>query len=204
MKMIFTFALLGVALMVCGACRRAHPAAMTFFVTSVGLGKGGDIGGLAAADSHCAELARAAGASSRIWRAYLSKPSDESGDVVHAKDRIGEGPWVNVNGVQIAANLAELHSVNQLKRSTSLTEKAQPVPHDILTGSNEDGTLASGDSTCRGWRSQAGHAVLGHSDKQGLGTRPTSWNSAHFSDGCDLKSLSATGGAGFFYCFALQ
>lgn len=186
------------------ACDRATPHEMTFFVTSVGVPGGGAIGGLHAADSHCQRLADAVGASGRHWRAYLSAAGDGATGAVHARDRIGKGPWVNINGVQIAADLDELHAGNKLSRRTSLTERGQPVPHDILTGSNTDGRLASGDATCQNWTSETGHAVVGHSDKQGLGDRPQSWNSAHTSNGCDLASLKATGGAGLFYCFAVD
>ena len=183
----------------------ANPADMTFFVTSVTVAAGGNLGGLAGADAHCQRLAEAAGARGRTWRAYLSTAGEAGSLAVHARDRIGSGPWVNVRGAAIAATNADLHGdSNGLRRRTALTERGDPVPHDILTGSNADGTLAVGDLTCRNWTSTFGKAMLGHADKEGAccGGRERSWNSAHASDGCDLPSLRATGGAGLFYCFA--
>jgi len=180
---------------------------MSFFITSVGSGKGADLGGLAGADAHCQALAKAAGAGNREWRAYLST------DTVHAKDRIGAGPWFNAKGVQVAANVADLHSDNnKLSKENSLTEKGavvngrgdKPNQHDILTGSNLDGT-GSG-ATCNNWTSSAGDgsATVGHHDRQGGGANPTSWHSAHPSKGCGLDNLRATGGEAYFYCFAAK
>ncbi len=176
---------------------------MSFFIVSRNLG-GGDLGGLAGADAHCLALARAAGSPLTGWRAYLSASSDAG--PVHARDRIGPGPWFNVKGVQVAANVADLHSDNnKLGPATSLTEKGESLgrPHDILTGSNADGTLAAG-ATCVNWTSRLtnDHAMLGHYDKRGGGERPRSWNSAHMSQGCSLPSLEATAGDARFYCFA--
>jgi hypothetical protein len=183
--------------------------AMTFFITSVGRGFGGNLGGLAGADNHCHRLAQNVGRGNHTWRAYLSAPETSSSPAVHARDRIGKGPWVNAAGVQVAANLTELHSAsNNLGRDTSLTEKGTAVAsgrHDILTGSNPDGTLAVGpaDTTCAGWTSHdaAGRAMLGHHNKYG-GGRGDSWNSAHLSRGCSQASLRASLGDGLFYCFA--
>jgi hypothetical protein len=186
-----------------------EPGPPSFFITSVGTGDGANLGGLAGADAHCQKLASAAGHGERMWRAYLSTPPADGRPAVNARDRIGNGPWFNVEGVPIAADAADLHSENnRLATRTALTERAQPVPdnhHDILTGSNPDGTLAAGtDVTCGGWisNSTSGRAMLGHSNKRGGGERPRSWNSAHLSAGCSQSNLVKTGGSGLFYCFA--
>jgi hypothetical protein len=180
---------------------------MSFFITSQGRGFGGNLGGVAGADAICRLRATAVGRGDRTWRAYLSAPP--SGDVpaVHARDRIGRGPWVNARGVQIATNVEDLHSgeVN-LTKDTALTEKGAevgPTRHDILTGSNADGTLSgSGDATCRGWTSHdEGRAMLGHHNRSG-GGRGDSWNAAHLSRGCSQAALRASLGDGLFYCFA--
>ena len=180
---------------------------LSFFITSTNPGKGGDLGGLAGADAHCAALAKAAGAGNRQWRAYLSTAT------VHAKDRIGAGPWFNAKGVQVAANVADLHSDNnKLSKENSLTEKGavvngrgdKPNQHDILTGSNLDGT--SSGLTCNNWTSSGDDATatVGHHDRQGGGTNPTSWHSAHASKGCGIDALRGSGGEGYFYCFAAK
>lgn len=186
---------------------------MSFFITSVGTGNGANLGGLAGADAHCQNLAKAVGAGNKQWRAYLST---QGPNAVNAKDRIGPGPWFNAKGVQIAANVAELHSdKNNLTKDTQLTEKGTivngrgdtPNQHDILTGSNLDGTAfpAGEDHTCTNWTSQAeGSANVGHHDRQGGGANPTSWNNAHPSKGCSQQNLIATGGNGYFYCFAAK
>ena len=183
---------------------------MTFFITSVGRGFGGNLGGLAGADDHCRRLAESVGRGNHTWRAYLSAPATSTQPVIHARDRIGKGPWANAAGMQIAANVQELHSAeNLLGRDNSLTERGTmvaPNRHDILTGSNPDGTLAVGpaDTTCAGWTSldAAGRAMLGHHNKSGGGQRPDSWNSAHLSRGCSQNALRASLGDGLFYCFA--
>ena len=182
---------------------------MTFFITSANPGKGADLGGLAGADAHCAALAKAAGApATRVWRAYLSASG------VNAKDRIGAGPWVNAKGVQVAASVADLHSDNnKLSKENSLNEKGEvnngrgdtPNRHDILTGSNLDGTAAT--ATCNNWTNGAqggGGAQVGHHDRQGGGQNPTSWNSAHATPGCSIEELRKVGGEGYFYCFAAK
>jgi hypothetical protein len=186
----------------------AQSNTMTFFITSAGPGKGGDLGGIAGADAHCAALAKAAGApATRVWRAYLST------DKEHAKDRIGSGPWVNAKGVTVATSVADLHSdANKLSKENSLTEKGavvngrgdKPNQHDILTGSNLDGT-ASGKS-CNNWTSSGADftATVGHHDRQGGGANPTSWHAAHDSKGCGLDALRGSGGEGYFYCFAAK
>jgi len=182
---------------------------MSFFVTSTGRGIGANLGGLRGADAHCRALAAAAGRGDRLWRAYLSAPAAGGQPAVHARDRIGTGPWVNASGVTIAANLDELHGEgNAVSRETALSEKGTtiaPGRHDILTGSNPDGTLAIGprDTTCGGWTSPtAGSAMLGHHNRSGGGQRPTSWNSAHLSRGCSQGQLRASMGDALIYCFA--
>jgi hypothetical protein len=187
---------------------------LSFFITSAGPGDGANLGGLAGADKHCQTLAAAAGAGSRTWHAYLSAAAANGQPAVNARDRIGKGPWRNAKGVVIAQNVAELHSdKNNLTKETQLTEKGavvngrgdKPNTHDMLTGSQLDGTAFTDgeDHTCRNWTSNAeGSAQLGHHDRQGGGANPTSWNSAHASKGCSQANLVATGGAGLFYCFA--
>jgi hypothetical protein len=188
---------------------------MSFFVTSANPGRGADLGGLAGADRHCQALASAAGAGSRTWRAYLSTTAAGGGQVTHARDRIGRGPWQNANGVVIARNVDELHSANNITKQTALTERGQPVSgrgdsvnmHDILTGSTPDGraSTAPGDTTCGNWTlSGAGSAIVGHHDRMGLNEEPPakSWNSSHPSRGCGMDALKGTGGAGLLYCFA--
>ena len=197
------------ALGVTAACDRHQPDKMSFFVTSVPAGTGGTIGGLAGADAHCQRLAEAAAAAGKTWRAYLSAPAGDDTAAVDARDRIGKGPWFNSRGVQIAANLDDLHGPgNQINRNTALVETGEAtrfLPHDMLTGSNKDGTLASGDATCRAWKSTVGFAVLGHSDKAGsIGRDANSWNSAHLSEGCTAEAFRNTGGNGLFYCFAID
>lgn len=180
---------------------------MSFFITSAGPGKGADLGGLAGADRHCQTLAAAAGAGGKTWRAYLSAGT------VNARDRIGKGPWHNAKGVLIAKDLAALHSdANAINKQTGLTEKGQPVNgrgdrpnmHDILTGSNPDGTVAAG-KTCNDWTSSGdGIAIVGHHDRIGLrdDAPSKSWNSSHPTRGCSQPGLVSTGGAGLLYCFA--
>jgi hypothetical protein len=192
---------------------------MSFFITSVGSGDGANLGGLAGADAHCKQLADASGvrgASSKTWHAYLSAKASGGQPAVNAKDRIGTGPWYNYRGVMVARNVADLHSDNnKLGKENSLTEKGMEVPgrgnapnhHDMLTGSLMNGTLSpdSTDTTCNNWTSNStGAAWLGHHDRQGGGTNPTSWNSAHLSRGCSQQNLVATGGNGLFYCFAIN
>ena len=187
-----------------------------FFVTSKGLGKGGDLGGLAGADAHCQALAKAEGAADHTWRAYLSTMGTKTEPAVNARDRIGNGPWYNSIGVLVAANTAELHSAKSgINKETAVTERAdtvngvgdQPNVHDILTGSRPDGTafLGNEDLTCGNWTSSGnGRAQVGHHDRMGQGNGATSWNSAHASSGCSQRDLQSTGGAGLFYCFAID
>lgn len=189
---------------------------MSFFITSAGPGDGANLGGLAGADAHCKQLADAAGVTGKTWRAYLSAKAAAGQPAVNAKDRIGTGPWYNAKGVMVARNVADLHSDNnKLNKGNSLTEKGTEVPgrgnapnhHDIITGSLMDGTLSpdTTDTTCSNWTSNStGAAYLGHHDRQGGGTNPTSWNSAHLSRGCSQQNLVSTGGNGYFYCFAIN
>ena len=192
----------------------AQGNSLSFFITSTNPGKGADLGGLAGADAHCAALGKAAGAGNRVWRAYLSTAGADGKPGVNAKDRIGAGPWFNAKGVQVAANVADLHSdTNKLSKENSLNEKGEvnngrgdtPNRHDILTGSNLDGTAAT--ATCSNWTNGAqggGGAQVGHHDRQGGGQNPTSWNSAHATPGCSIEELRKVGGEGFFYCFAAK
>lgn len=190
---------------------------MSFFITSSGPGKGADLGGLAGADRHCQNLAAAAGAGNKTWRAYLSTTASAGQPAVNARDRIGKGPWYNAKGVKIADSVADLHSDrNNLNKQTALTEKGEvvngrgdkPNKHDILTGSQADGTAMSGDpatTTCNNWTSSGeGSAQVGHHDRQGGGANGSSWNSAHPSRGCSQANLQGTGGDGLFYCFAIN
>ena len=179
---------------------------MSFFITSTGRGFGGNLGGLAGADAICQQRAAAVGRGDREWRAYLSAPASPDSPAVNARDRIGRGPWVNAQGIQIAAGGGELHGAGaNLTAETALTEAGShvaPGRHDILTGSNPDGTLASGDTTCRGWTSHGeGRAMVGHHNRSG-GGRGDSWNAAHLSRGCSQAALRASLGDGLFYCFA--
>lgn len=187
---------------------------MSFFITSVGSGDGANLGGLAGADAHCATLASAAGSRGKTWRAYLSAHPTDSSPNVHARERIGFGPWYNAKGVQVASNLNNLHSeFMDLGKANSLDENGMmvkgrgdtPNQHDILTGSSLDGrTVDDGSNhTCNNWTSNdEGTAHVGHFDRTGGGQNPTSWNSAHGSRGCSQDDLVGTGGNGYFYCFA--
>jgi hypothetical protein len=198
-----------------GGAAYAQQNATTFFVTSAGSGKGADLGGLDGADKHCQSLAQAAGAGSKTWRAYLST---QGSGAVHAKDRIGKGPWQNSKGVVVAKSVEDLHGAsNNLTKQTAITEKGdvvngrgdQPNMHDILTGSQPDGTAFTGadDRTCGNWTKNGaeGAVMVGHHDRMGLNDEPPakSWNSSHPSrGGCSQDALKGTGGAGLFYCFA--
>ena len=195
----------------------AQQTQMSFFVTSAGSGHGANLGGVAGADKICQNLAAAAGAGNRMWRAYLSAAAAAGQPAVNAKDRIGKGPWMNAKGVVIAKSDEDLHSdKNNLTKETALTEKCtvvngvgdKPNQHDIITGSQPDGTLATnpnGDATCSNYTAATdgmGSAQLGHADRMGRGDTGSSWNSAHPSRGCSQANLVATGGNGYLYCFA--
>jgi len=201
--------------------KKGPPPQMSFFVTSEGGGKGADLGGLAGADALCQRLAGASGqpgAGTKTWHAYLST---QGSGAVNARDRIGNGPWYNAKGQQIAASLADLHGDtlesgrlgNRINKVSALDEKGNmhkgigdtPNEHDVLTGSQPDGRAFTdnADHTCNNWTSSStGTAMLGHLDR--LGGPNASWNSVHPSQGCSQQNLIATGGAGFLYCFAAQ
>jgi len=203
-----------------GAGAQAQQNNMTFFLTSAGPGKGGDLGGLEGADRHCQTLAQGAGAGSRQWRAYLSTQAAGGGQAVNARDRIGRGPWQNAKGEVIAQNVDDLHSANnKISKQTALSEKGEPINgrgdtpnrHDVLTGSQPDGRAFAGgdDRTCGNWtKSAQGAAMVGHHDRQGLrdDDASKSWNSSHPSrgpdGGCSQADLRSTGGDGLLYCFA--
>ena len=190
----------------------AQQSGMSFFISSTGSGQGADFGGLEGADKHCQSLAAAAGAGKRTWRAYLSASGDKP---VNARDRIGKGPWRNAKGVVVAKSLQDLHDDPNINKETGLTEKGamvkgrgdSPNQHDILTGSQADGTAFAGseDRTCGNWtKSGEGSAMVGHHDRIGLrdDAPSRSWNSSHPSRGCSDDALRGTGGAGLIYCFA--
>ncbi|MDQ3059981.1 MAG: hypothetical protein M3R45_10730 [Pseudomonadota bacterium] len=224
MAKIRTLAATGATLLLLAAC--ATPSSttgpMSFFITSVGSGKGADLGGLAGADAHCQRLATAGGASGKTWRAYLSTPAilatGTTPDVaaVNARERIGAGPWFNAKGVLIARDLNHLHNGNHLGKETALDERGNvvkgrvdtPNEHDMLTGSRDDGTAFAPqtDTTCKAWTSSAadGSAIVGHHDRIGPNAEnwAKSWNFSHQSAGCSQEALVRTGGAGRFYCFA--
>lgn len=194
----------------------AQDESMSFFLTSEGPGDGANLGGLAGADAHCQNLAEAAGAGDKTWRAYLSAAAEGAQAAVNARDRIGDGPWFNFAGVQVADDVDDLHSDNnRLGKEGSLSEEGgqingrgdEPNMHDILTGSDTEGRLIAGsdDTTCSNWTGNGeGSAMVGHHDKQGGGDNPNSWNSAHGSRGCGQTDLQGTGGNGLFYCFAID
>jgi hypothetical protein len=206
------------ALAISGAAE-AQQSGMSFFVTSAGIGKGADLGGVEGADRHCQQLAQAAGAGGRTWHAYLSIQAADGKPAVNARDRIGKGPWQNAKGTVVAKDVEELHGANNLTKQTSLTEKGEvvngrgdtPNKHDALTGTTPDGKAfpPGEDKTCKNWTSSTqGAAMLGHIDRQGIGDDEAahSWNSSHPSrgpdGGCSQADLRSTGGDGLFYCFA--
>ncbi len=215
MRLSFPWSLVASATLVSilAACASspAKQNGMSFFVSSTGSGKGGDLGGLSGADRLCQSLAANAGAGSRTWRAYLSASG------ANARDRIGQGPWRNANGVVIANDLGQLHGANNINKQTALTERGAvvngrgdtPNMHDILTGSQPDGTAIAGnvDTTCSNWTSSGqGSAMVGHSDRTGLdeSVPAKSWNSSHPSRGCSVDALKSTGGDARLYCFAVN
>ena len=189
---------------------------MSFFITSVGSGDGANLGGLAGADAHCANLAQSACSRGKTWRAYLSAHASGNSAAIDARNRIGFGPWYNANGVEVASNVNNLHGPsNGLSKENSVTENGDtvkgrgdtPNQHDILTGSTLDGRLIEDGSnhTCNNWTANGqGTAQVGHFDRTGGGQNPTSWNSAHGSRGCSQEDLVGTGGNGYYYCFAID
>jgi hypothetical protein len=221
-KIISRACVAGAAVAILSAAPRAahaQGANTTFFVTSTGIGNGGNLGGLAGADNYCQTLAQAAGAGAKTWRAYLSTQGADGKPAENARDRIGKGPWQNAKGVVVAKDVADLHGANNLAKQTALSEKGDvingrgdtPNRHDVLTGSQPDGTAFAGadDRTCKNWTSSTqGAAMVGHSDRIGLrdDDASKSWNSSHPSrgpdGGCSQADLKSTGGDGLMYCFA--
>lgn len=213
------FYMIAAPLLLLAAPAQAQQANMTFFITSTPIGNGGNLGGLAGADNQCQTLAQAAGAGAKTWRAYLSTQPADGKPAINARDRIGKGPWTNAKGVVVAKDVADLHGPNALTKQSALSEKGEvingsgdtPNRHDVLTGSQPDGTAftATDDKTCKNWTSSMqGSAVVGHSDRIGLrDDEPSkSWNSSHPSrgpdGGCSQNDLKSTGGDGLLYCFA--
>ena len=215
---------IGVPLAACLTLIGAAPLAaqqtdMSFFVTSVGPGKGADLGALTGADAHCQKLAASVNAGSKTWHAYLST---QGANAVNARDRIGKGPWKNAKGVVVATSVDDLHSANnKLTKQNNLSEKGdvingrgdKPNRHDVLTGSRPDGSAFTDDQdhTCKNYTSSTqGSVMVGHSDRMGLSDDDASksWNSSHPSrgpdGGCSQADLRSTGGDGLLYCFAVN
>jgi hypothetical protein len=222
MKRSTRIAATGLFATIVAAALHAQRPDMSFFVTSVGLGNGGYLGGIKGADAHCQTLARNAGAGDKTWRAYLSVTDLNGKGAINARDRIGRGPWHNANGVRIAIDVDDLHSDSaNITADTAITEQgaklpAEPNRHDILTGSTREGrawsynllddlNLERGAMTCSNYKSNAEDqlVMVGHHDR--AGTAPISpWNAAHPSVGCSQERLVETGGAGLLYCFAID
>jgi hypothetical protein len=194
---------------------QAQQNSMSFFITSEGSGKGGDLGGLAGADAHCQKLATAVGAGGKTWRAYLSTNSTPAAPGTNARDRIGSGPWYNAKGVMIAKDVNDLHANSQINKANGLNEKGEPTKvrgdtpnqHDMLTGSTLEGRSfpPNMNLTCNNWTSSTfGSAMLGHSDREGIADTVYQHSpiSSHMSRDCTQPGLVATGGGGLFYCFA--
>lgn len=194
---------------------QAQDASMSFFLTSNNPGNGAALGGLEGADAWCEHLAYAVGQDDKTWRAYLSQAAAGGQPAINARDRIGEGPWYNFEGVVVAENVDQLHGDNNLTKETALSEQGtiingrgdEPNRHDILTGATLDGMVAPGsdDTTCGNWTSSGeGSALVGHFDRTGGGANPESWVFAHGTQGCGQDDLRGTGGDGLFYCFAVD
>jgi hypothetical protein len=205
------------ALLALAGVAQAQQSSMTFFVTSVGPGNGGDLGGLEGADAHCQKLAAAAGAGDKTWRAYLSSNTPANGQAVNARDRIGKGPWQNAKGAVIAKDVDDLHANPNINKETLLDEKGErikvrgdtPNMHDMLTGSDMQGRAypSNMNLTCNNWKSSTyGSAMLGHGDREGIADTVYQHSpfAAHMSRDCSQAGLIATGGNGLFYCFAAQ
>jgi hypothetical protein len=188
----------------------------SFFVTS-DKSPTGNLGGLSGADERCRSLAEAAGLTGKSWHAYLSIERDDNGLPVHARDRIGTGPWYNSRGALLAADLDALHSRTG-DPELFVDEHGEKIPgqwpgsppdnqHDILTGSTATGEVLAG-FTCADWTSDSMDlkAQVGHSDGLGPGanTDPpfNSWNSSHPNRGCN--DTAPAGGAGRLYCFGVD
>ena len=212
----FAFLAVTATLAACAPMSGASKNPMSFFVTSANPGKGADLGGLAGADAYCQALADSVQAGGKTWRAYLSAAPQGASPAVHARDRIGRGPWQNAKGMVVATSVDDLHGLgNRLNKQTALTEKGDPISgrgdavnrHDILTGSTADGRLdtSAPDTTCGNWtKSGEGSAIVGHHDRTGLdeSAPAKSWNASHATKGCGVDALKSTGGAGLLYCFA--
>jgi hypothetical protein len=203
------------ALLALAGAATAQENKMTFFVTSVGPGKGGDLGGIEGADAHCQKLAEAAGAGGKTWKAYLSSNTSATGEATNARDRIGKGPWQNAKGDVVAKDVDDLHTNPNINKQTLLDEKGErikvrgdnPNQHDILTGSDMQGRAypANMNLTCNNWKSSSdGVAMLGHGDREGIADTVYQHSpfAAHLSRNCSQPGLIATGGNGLFYCFA--
>src|SRR5258708_7346341 len=172
-------------------CGTNRPERMSFFVTSVGKGDGGNLGGLDGADAHCRRLASAAGADGLEWGAYLSAPARDRHPARNAPGRTRSGPWVHAKGGRVASNPRDPHEENALGAETSLNERGEIVDshvHDVLTGSTADGKIADQpDGACRGWTSDSeGRAIVGHHDR-GRAEPAVAWNSAHRSSSCSAR-----------------
>ena len=210
---------IGLVVSVCTFTALSQESEMSFFVTSAGPGDGADLGGLEGADRHCHMLAEAVGAGGKTWRAYLSTQATADAAAVHARDRIGSGPWANANGLVMATSVESLHYDNSnLNWQYTLDENGNQFAsridgdpdltvHDVLTGSQIDGTAfpPEQDQTCNNWTSNSeGSARVGHADRYSFTTPGSPWNSAHGTPGCTPENLISTGGAGLFYCFAIS
>jgi hypothetical protein len=197
----------------------------SFFVTSLEAmrelsknenGFGGDLRygeatGLAGADKICTEIAEKSmpGSSAKVWRAFLSaKAGGPNGEVVHAKDRIGEGPWYDRTGRVIAMDLSSLLQTRPGGADPAIidnlpNERGEPNRtseevdnHDTLTGSNERGEYSGGE-TCSDWTTTMNPASTGtqQGGPRGGGRGPMcghtwpaqsgqSWIRAHNAPGC--------------------
>ena len=223
MRHVRTLTAAAAAITLLSSCALMTPSSgsPSFFITSAGSGKGADLGGIAGADAICQRLGAAAGAGGKTWRAYLSTPptlpsaNNPGTPAVHARDRIGNGPWYNAKGVLIARDLGHLHDGNNIGKDTALDERGNvvkgrgdtPNEHDMLTGTRSDGTAFAPqtDTTCKSWTSSTdGSAIVGHHDRQGPNADAwaKAWAFSHQSAGCSQEALVRTGGAGRFYCFA--
>src|SRR5215467_4967710 len=159
-----TTILASAALLAVAGVAQAQQSSMTFFVTSAGPGKGGDLGGLAGADAHCQKLAEAAGTTGKTWHAYLSSNTPNDGKpATNARDRIGKGPWQNAKGAVVGKDVDDLHKNPNISKETLLDEKGErikvrgdtPNMHDMLTGSDMQGRAfpPNLNLTCNNWTS---------------------------------------------------
>ncbi len=193
----------------------------------------GDTGlgaGLRGADRTCTELAERSmpGAGAKVWRAFLSADQGEDGGVVHARDRIGNGPWYDRQGRLFAMTLSQALTTrptgcdsticNDLPNEDGVPNHGasgmQVDNHDTLTGSSTMGMNIAGRN-CRSWTTNAtdaGTPQLGHSWPASSGQ---SWTTVHLAGGCgaginlqqtggpNAPTVGAGGGYGGWYCFAL-